>query len=113
MACLGPSGLDVRELDVERVAVDTVSRDIAREVDDAAIEDRIDRGVAQVDAGQTGDILDGEGDRTAETFTGGFDLGNGGAVHVGGGRRERGGTEGCTGRHHRAGRQGRQERPVN
>ena len=114
VTCLGPSGLDVGELDVERVAVDTVSRDIAREIDDAAIEDRIGQGVAQVDAGQTGDILDGEGDRTAETFTGGFDVGNGGAVDVGGvGRRERGGTEGCTGRHHRAGRQGRQERPVN
>ena len=113
VACLGPSGLDVGELDVERVTVDTVSRDIAREVDDAAIEDRIGRGVAQVDAGQTGDILDDEGDRTAETFTGGFDVGNGGAVHVGGGRRESGGAEGCTGRHHRAGRQGRQERPVN
>ena len=113
VACFGPSGLDVGELDVERVAVDTVSRNIAREVDDAAIEDRIGRGGAQVDAGQTGDILDDEGDRTAETFTGGFDVGNGRAVHVGGGRRERGGTEGCTGRHHRAGRQGRQERPVN
>ena len=113
VACLGPSSLDVGELDVERVAVDTVSRDIAREVDDAAIEDRIGRGVAQVDAGQTGDILDDEGDRTAETFTGGFDVGNGGAVNVGVGRRESGGTEGCTGRHHRAGRQGRQERPVN
>jgi len=57
--------------------------------------------------------LDDEGDRTAETFTGGFDVGNGGAVNVGVGRRESGGTEGCTGHHHRAGRQGRQERPVN
>ncbi len=87
MACL--SSPDVGELDVERVAVDTVSRDIAREVDDAVIEDRIGRGVAQADAGQTGDILDDEGDRTAETPLVVSDVGNGGAVN-GGGRRERG-----------------------
>jgi len=45
VAILGPGCLDVRERDGERIVVLPVSVDIAGEIDDAAIEDRVGRGV--------------------------------------------------------------------
>ena len=113
MAGLGPGGLDIGELDGERVVVDAVSGDVAGEVDDAAIEDRVGRGVAQVDAGQARVVGDGEGDLTAHTLTGGGEVGDHWSVRVGrGGCCQGGSAEGNAGRCHRAGRQGRYPRPV-
>ena len=43
-----------------------VGGDIAREVDDTMVEDRVGRGVTQVNAGQPGIVGDGEGDLTAD-----------------------------------------------
>ena len=45
VAILGPGCLDVRERDGERIVVLPVSVDIAGGIDDAAIEDRVGRGV--------------------------------------------------------------------
>ena len=113
MASLGPGGLDVGERDGERVVVHPVSGDVAGEVNDAAIEDRIGRGVAQVDAGQAGIVDDGEGDLTANTFTGGGEVGDHWSVRVGrGGCCQGRSAEGDAGRCHCAGRQGRYPRPV-
>ena len=113
MAGLGPGGLDIGELDGERVVVDAVSGDVAGEVDDAAIEDRVGRRIAQVDAGQAGIVDNGEGDLTANTFTGGGEVGDHRTIRVGcGGCCQGGSAEGDAGRCHRAGRQSRYPRPV-
>ena len=106
MACLGPGRLNVGELDFKAVVMDPIVSDVAGEVDNSMIKDRVGRRIAQIDAGQARVVIDLECHGAAETLTDGLDLRNGGAIHVGGGRRVRGYAE-SAGRHYRAGRQDR------
>ena len=113
VASLGPGRLDVRELDGKRVVVHPVSGDVAGEVDDATVEDRVGRRVAQVDAGQAGIVDDGEGGLTANAFAGGGEVGDHRPIRVGrGGCCQGRSPEGDAGRCHCAGRQGSDQRPV-
>ena len=113
MASLGPGGLNVGELDGEEVVMKAVVGDIAREVDDTMVEDRVGRGVTQVNAGQPGIVGDGEGDLTADTLAGGSEVGDHRPVRVGrGGCCQGGSAEGDARRCHCAGRQGCDQRPV-
>ena len=113
MASLGPGGLNVGELDGEEVMMKAVGGDIAREVDDTMVEDRVGRGVTQVNAGQPGIVGDGEGDLTADALAGDGEVGDHRPIRVRcGGCCQGRSAEGDTRRCHCAGRQGCDQRPV-
>ena len=113
VAGLGPGRLNVGELDGEEVVVKAIVGDIAGEVDDTMVEDRVGRGVTQVNAGQPGIVSDGEGDLTADALARGGEVGDHWPIRVGcGGCCQGRSAEGDTRRCHCAGRQGCDQRPV-
>ena len=113
VAGLGPGRLNVGELDSEEVVVKAIVGDIAGEVDDTMVEDRVGRGVTQVNAGQPGIVSDRESDLTANTLAGGGEVGDHWPIRVGcGGCCQGRSAEGDTRRCHCAGRQGCDQRPV-
>ena len=113
VASLGPGRLNVGELDSEEVVVKAIVGDIAGEVDDTMVEDRVGRGVTQVNAGQPGIVGDGEGDLTADALAGDGEVGDHRPIRVRcGGCCQGRSAEGDTRRCHCAGRQGCDQRPV-
>lgn len=65
--------------------MDAIVSDIAGEVDNSMIKDRVGRRIAQIDAGQARVVIDLECHGAAETLTDGLDLRNGGPYMSGAG----------------------------